>query len=183
MKKHFNLKVLGICALYAVFVACSAFVFWMDKQTSFILGLLSATPAFVLWAFLSVPRDNQKADDAYWTIDKEYLDRLMPEYEKRMIARGYARENYIPNVHDCDDYEPAGRSELHDMLMERRGKEAPVGKADPLFAVTFRRDDGKRHRLFEVETNQGLVCIENYRINGSMYRTLSKKERKNARRL
>ena len=117
------------------------------------------------------------ADRYYWTVPKSLLDSLMPAFELKMATMGYRREDYRPEAHDCDDYAVAGVVVLHGLLKEHR----PDGRADPLFQFSFMREDGRRHRLFFVVTDGGRVYIDNWRINGSMYRKLSLAEEANGK--
>ena len=119
-------------------------------------------------------------DLKYKDISKSIIDELMPEFEQIMIDRGYTRSNYKNEVHDCDDYSIAGVAVLHELLeRERKAGNIPDDNAYPIFQFSFRRDDGKRHRLFFVSTDKGRVYIDNWRINGSMYRKLSSSEEAN----
>lgn len=148
-------------------------------------GWLNILPAVVVALLLLImsktfyPPANL-ADANYWVIKKDLLDRVLPEYEALMESRGYARKDYRPEVHDCDDYATAGRAALHELLLkERKNCEESTGRADAVFLFSFRRDDGPRHRLLLVLTDQGRVYIDNWRMNGSFYRNLSIKEEAN----
>jgi hypothetical protein len=135
--------------------------------------------AFLLYLFVQYvyPYANSIGDRDYWVVPKRLLDGLMPEFERVMYEMGYDKSDYRPQSNDCDDYALAGIVVLHELL----GPNRPEGRADPMFLFSFRRDDGPRHRLFFVVTDEGRVYVDNWRINGSMYRKLSDKEASNGK--
>lgn len=157
--------------LAPIAMICAIFGGWVSIVPILVLAFFG-----YLLVFVFIPTATP-ADNNYWTVQSDLLDSLMPALESRMAEMGYGKDDYRANSHDCDDYSLAGRIVLHDMLDEFR----PAGMADPIFGFSFRRDDGKRHRLFFVMTESGRVYIDNWRINGSMYRVLSLKEEANGR--
>jgi hypothetical protein len=119
------------------------------------------------------------ADRKYYTMPAAMLDRALERNEHGMLDRKYSREGYSEDGNDCDDSTDAWKVTLHEDEEIARYRKIQ-GKADPFFPFSFRRsDNGRRHRVLMVLTDKGRKYIENYRINGSMYRNLDIKEENN----
>lgn len=151
-------------------------------------GLFNIIPLIVITLCLLIIQKSlyrskgSNADNSYWEISKELVDSLLPKFQQIMIERGYSKYDYKKETHDCDDYAHAGIVILHELLQdERKNGNIPesIGKADPIFMFSFQRDDGPRHRLVCIPTKSGRVYIDNWVINGSIHRKLSKNEEAN----
>jgi hypothetical protein len=123
------------------------------------------------------------ADNKYYYPSKETIKRLVPIMFQEMEKSGYSKSDYRAEVHDCDDYALAGMVKLHDLLI----KDVPNAKgAFPIFAFSFGRVNGKRHRLFFIVDNKGnrhyvesYPVFDKYHDKSGMYRILTTKEELN----
>ena len=162
--------------------------------TLFIGGWWLIVPALVigLQAFLFIKVYARKkfkpADWNYWYPSAEWIKAAVPKMFIALRTTGYAKADYRADRNDCDDYVDAGIVALHRLFMEDTPDDLKAAFA--IFRFSFRRDNGKRHRLIQIIDNEGYeYFIENYPVfdgyhdKSGMYRTLSAAERTNGVKL
>lgn len=141
------------------------------------------------YAFLKVYVSKFKpADWNYWYPSPEWIKASVPKMFIKLRNTGYAKADYRKDANDCDNYVCAGIVALHDLFLEDTPDSVEADIA--MFAFSFRRDSGKRHRLIMIIDNEGDEwLVENYPVfdgyhdKSGMYRSLSKAERMNGEKL
>lgn len=135
-----------------------------------IFGIASvAVVGFIIWKM----RQEDEQPKNIWKVPFETLDRVMNELEPELIADGWGRADYVLHVKDCSKFAPEHKRRLERELSPL----VPKGKVLYIRLLSFpRADGGGRHQVAEVPTDKGLIHIETYRINGSLYRDVSKEE-------
>ena len=114
-----------------------------------------------------------------WAVPLAQLDLILPEVELNMIDAGFGKSDYVTPGHDCSEYAREWMRRIKAFLKPHR----PKGETEWIKQYSFQRDkradgtDPGRHRVVAIKTDAGMKCIDTYRINGSLYRTLSETEK------
>lgn len=121
-----------------------------------------------------------------WVVPVELLDSILPEIEAGMIADGFGMKDYNADpsrgpVKICTNFAIVWQERIKKALKPHCGK-----NEDPyVMQFSFRRDirsdgsDPGSHRVVAVMTTEGMRYVDTYRINGTLYRTLSAAEQAN----
>ena len=184
------MKALYLIPLLFIFYAIAVIQSWRElhrflKPWEWLSGIF--TSLFGAYRVESRIESYRNADDAYWYPGERLIAELVPIALDYMGKNGYGSKDYIPQMKDCDDFATYQQSLLNDLFIGKCGKLSAVkGKAFPIFQFSFRRDDGKRHRLVMIiDNNKKRWFIENWRVfdkyhsKDGMFRLLSKKEQEN----
>lgn len=130
----------------------------------------------------SVPHQDL-ADNVYYRPTQEEVDVAVKALTIAKEEHGITRANYRPERPDCDDASLFDRYQLNFNILPQVCGSKAAGKAFRIGEYSFRRDDGKRHRVAFIENDKGRrTYIDSYNgIDGNdgIVRTLSKKERSN----
>jgi hypothetical protein len=122
--------------------------------------------------------DRREDASMTWEVPIALLDALLPQAEARMVQDGYAKGDYRPVIKDCSQFSAHWMKVLDDLLKPHR----PEGEKEWKKQYSFPRDptatgaNPGRHRVVAIKTTAGMKYIDTYRINGMLYRPLSKTE-------
>ena len=135
-----------------------------------------------VYTFMTTQKPYKPADNKTWRPSRAVVARLVPEIFIHLRANGYAKGDYSPDRHDCDDYTVAGIHTAHDLFLQH----IPEGHGLAIYPFSFRRENGKRHRLFFIIDDVGIRhYVENYPVfdeyhsPDGFYRWLTTKEELN----
>lgn len=131
-----------------------------------------AITGYIVWR---IWRDKKLRDSEKWVVPIKLLDALLPKMEATMVVWGYGKGDYNAAGKTCVQF-AARWMEVLDLFLKAH---RPDGQREWKRQYSFKRDDGKFHRVVAIKTTAGIKYIESYRINGSLYRELSVTEEQN----
>lgn len=135
-----------------------------------------AVAGVIVWKILAKRRLEARRT---WVVPDLLLNSVLLDVEMDMIAAGFGKADYVKDVKDCSEIAPEQLKRTAKALKPHR----PKGETEWMKQYSFQRDpypDGKdagRHRVVAVKTSAGMLYIDTYRINGSLYRFLSPTEK------
>jgi hypothetical protein len=138
---------------------------------------------FIVW---QVKRTGISTSDRnYWYPPADIIREVTPKVYELLKAWGYGEQDYSRLINDCIPMERAGRVAMH-MHLREKADELGIQKDIPIFPFSFRRVNGKRHRLFFVIDNRGkrhhvdsYPIFDKYHTEDGMFRILTKEEEAN----
>jgi hypothetical protein len=146
---------------------------------------------FVYIAYTLFKKPIDQADNRVWFPPMATILRVLAEMPEALAEQSCSRGAYLPEMNDCDDMAVTGLSVFHQKLL-KIAVTVPeaIGKGHPLHIFSFRRRNGKYHRLFYIINSKGeRVYIENYPVfdeyhdKSGMIRELNAEEEHNGHSL